>query len=120
MDFLLLPYRMVVTADPQSFEFLGRIHPYVIVLLVPCVLALRSTRLRPWIAATVLGLLGWAAGPHWLRYLIPALPIVALTGAAATLPLCRRAWSRGILGGGLIRAYSGLQGHWSPAQTLIA
>ena len=113
VDFLLLPYRMVVTADPQSFEFLGRIHPYVIVLLVPCVLALRSARLRPWIAATVLGLLGWAAGPHWLRYLIPALPIVALTGAAATLPLCRRAWSRGILGGGLILgAYSGLQGHW--------
>ena len=113
IDFLLLPYRMVVSADPMSFEFLGRIHPYLLLLLVPGVLAIRSERLRPWTVVSTLGLLGWAAGPHWLRYLIPAMPIIALTGAAMTLPLCRGRWTRVVLGLGLvIGAYSGLQGHW--------
>ena len=113
VDFLLLPYRMVVTADPQSFEFLGRIHPYLLLLLLPCIMAIRSRRLRPWTVATALGLLGWAVGPHWLRYLIPAMPIVALTGASVSLALCRRRWTRMLLGTGLIfGAYSGLQGHW--------
>ena len=112
IDFALLPYRMVVNADPTSFEFLGRIHPYLIVLLVPCVIAVRSSRLRPWAVTTAVGLIGWAMGPHWLRYLIPSLPIIALTGAAATLPLCRGTWSRGVLTVGLVvGAYSGLQGH---------
>jgi len=113
IDFVLLPYRMVVDANPQSFEFLGRVHPYLILLLIPCVFIIRSARLRPWALATALGLIGWAAGPHWLRYLIPAMPIIALTGAAVTLPLCRNRWARGTLGVGLaLGAYSGLQGHW--------
>ena len=97
---------------PQSFEFLGRIHPYVIVLLVPCVLALRSARLRPWIAATVLGLLGWAAGtlaavpdPQRFRSLRSRS-----RRHAATLP--EGLEPRHPRGGLILGAYSGLQGHW--------
>ena len=113
VDFALLPYRMVFDANPQSFEFLGRVHPYLLILLIPCVLAVRSARLRPWILATAMGLAGWAAGPHWLRYLIPAMPLIALTGAAATLPLCQGRLSRAALGiGFIIGVQSGLKGHW--------
>jgi len=87
MDFLWLPWRMIFEAETDSYRFLGRIHPYTLMLLGLAPLAWRSQRYRPWLLACALGLCGWASGPHWLRYLIPTLPLLALTGAALAAPV---------------------------------
>jgi len=115
IDFVLLPWRMIVEANPASFTFLGRLHPYALLLLLPFPLVLKQVRFRPWLAASVAGLIGWAAGPHWLRYLIPTLPILVLTGAAIAYPLARSRFTMGLLGLGLIvGGASGLKGYTWP------
>jgi hypothetical protein len=111
IDFLWLPWRMVFEASPSTTRFLGRIHPYLILLLIPFPLVWRSSRFRPWLAACAAGLIAWAMGPQWLRYLIPALPILALTGAALAVPLVGGRAGTALLWVGLsIGAMSGLQG----------
>lgn len=123
IDFLYLPYRAVFDADPNTHLFHGRIHPLLILCLLPVPLAWRSRTLRPWFGAAALGLIGWATGPHWLRYLIPTLPIVALLGAAVVIPLASGRWRRfGIIAALLCWAPSGLkgmEGRWSESRVAL-
>lgn len=86
LDLLLLPFRAVMRADIDSFQLLGRLSPGFAALL-PAALARtwtdRTCR-RLWLASAAV-LVMWAAGPHWLRYLLPGLPILALAlGAGST------------------------------------
>lgn len=64
----------------------------ILMMLIHAPLALISRTLRPWIVTSIIGFIGWASGPHWLRYLIPSLPVFALTGAALTTPLMKGKW----------------------------
>ncbi len=111
VDFLWLPYRAVFEANPVTHEFHGRLHPFVLLCLAPIPLAWRSKKLRPWLAAASAGCAGWALGPHWLRYLNPTLPALALVGAAAVTPLASGRIRRLALWAALLLlAPAGLQG----------
>ena len=81
---LLLPWNAVMTARTDTFRFLGHLNP-AFLALIPGALAMAlrpGAARRIGLAATLAGL-AWAAGPHWLRYLLPGLPLLALAGAAA-------------------------------------
>lgn len=77
-DFLLLPWNAVMRAKTDSFQFLGRLSPAFLVLLPTALLGLRAPVNRRLGLAALLGFAAWALGPHWLRYLLPALPAIAL------------------------------------------
>lgn len=87
MDLLMLPWNATVHADPTTYVFLGRISP---LFLLGAALALVAAWRRMDVLAVLfvgaMGFAGWAAGPHWLRYLLPSLPILAVAaGAGATV-----------------------------------
>ena len=101
-DFAALPYRAVFDANPETHTFHGRLHPFFLLGCLPIPIAWRSKRLRPWVIASLAGCVGWAIGPHWLRYLIPTLPLLALAAAAATAPLAHGRMRFALVWGGLI------------------
>jgi hypothetical protein len=117
LDFIWLPYRAIFEASPTDYRFHGRVHPFILMCWLPLPLVFGSSRFRPWLLASLIGFGGWAMGPHWLRYLIPSLPIIALTGAAMTVPLMGTRLRAGILA--LIfmaSTHSGLQGFGATLQ----
>ncbi len=86
---LLLPWNITIHAEHDSMVFLGRINPAFLALLPASLLAAwRCPRARMAVVVTTAGVLLWAAGTQWLRYLVPVLPIAALAAAAglARLP----------------------------------
>ena len=89
LDFVLLPWNATVHADPESYLFLGRISPLFLVAALPAAVAVFRAGRRSLAAgvavAALVGCVGWAAGPHWLRYLLPTLPLLAVAvGLSAT------------------------------------
>jgi len=125
LDFIWLPYRSIFQADPQTYAFHGRLHPLFFGCLVALPLGLRSQRARPWAVAAGVGCIGWAMGPHWLRYAIPTLPLLALAGMAVIEPFLKRRIARvalvallfGLAPVGLADMSRQLEGHF---QYLIA
>lgn len=112
VDFLLLPWNLTVHADTASYAFLGQVSP-VGLLCLPAVLAAAwkgGPSVRALIVAALVGFLGWAAGPHWLRYLLPAAPLIALALGAgyALLP----GWGRGMVLLGWFAALPANLGPW--------
>ncbi len=88
LSMLMLPWNAVMTADPGSFRFLGRLSPVWLPLGAAGLLAgLLVPARRPWLLAAATGALAWAAGPHWLRHLLPVLPVLAVAGATAAQSL---------------------------------
>ena len=87
-DFMLLPWNSVMTSDIDSMRFLGRLHPLFLFLGLPALAAWRRPEVRPWIVVSCAGAAGWAMGPHWIRYLLPTLPIIALMAGAACALWC--------------------------------
>jgi hypothetical protein len=84
LDYLLLPWRVVVEGGPGYDHFDGRLLPAWLVL-VP--LALVVGRRRPLIFRS-LGVAGsywvfWALSSQQMRFLIPILPLLAVAGALA-------------------------------------
>jgi len=75
---LLLPWNAVMRARIESFQFLGRLSPAFLALLPTALLALRHPLPRRLGFAALAAALFWAIGPHWLRYLLPGLPLLAL------------------------------------------
>lgn len=75
---LLLPWNAVMQARIESFQFLGRLSPAFLALLPTALLALRHPLPRRLGLAALAAAIFWAVGPHWLRYLLPALPLLAL------------------------------------------
>jgi len=111
IDFVWLPWRMLFEARPDTRMFLGRLHPLVLLALLPMPMVWKNQRFRPWIVASLIGLIAWSIGPQWLRYLIPSLPLLALTGAAIVVPLAHRTSLKTVLWCALLLgSLSGLQG----------
>lgn len=100
LDFLLLPWNATVHAQTDNYVFLGRISPLFLVAALPAVAALvRAGRRSELVAVAVtagVGCMGWALGPHWLRYLLPTLPVLAVFIGAGTRVLPR--WGVAALG----------------------
>lgn len=81
---LLLPWNAVMGAEIGSFRFLGRLSPAFLALLPLGLFAARAPGLHRRIGLVALcGAVLWAAGPHWIRHLLPALPVIALALGAA-------------------------------------
>ena len=107
---LALPWNLFMGADPTSFTFLGRLNPVLLALLP---LALWQVRRGGLIARAMVvvatGFVGWAAGPQWLRYLLPTLPFLAIAGASAFSQL----GSPRLAGMGLLLCFGmGLPANW--------
>ena len=87
VDMLLLPWHLVAHAEIDSFRFLGRLSPLWLAGL-PVALVWGVGKRDRVLGVGLVAFVGWAIGPHWLRYLLPALPVLALgVGAAlAVLP----------------------------------
>ncbi|RME21803.1 MAG: hypothetical protein D6798_17345 [Deltaproteobacteria bacterium] len=113
LDLLLLPVHAVLTARPDSFRFLGRLHPLFLALVPTALLALRTREPGPsarrLLVVAGIGSLAWAVGPHWLRYLMPALPALALWLAAGAPE--GRGLPRLALGACFV---AGLPANWAP------
>ncbi|MDG1481129.1 MAG: hypothetical protein P8R54_16170 [Myxococcota bacterium] len=83
IDLLLLPWRAVMSAEIRSFRLLGRISPLLLAMLpVSLWHARRDATTRRLLLVSVVAGVVWVIGPHWLRYLLPALPVIALASAA--------------------------------------
>ncbi len=80
LDFLLLPWNMTVVAQTDSFAFLGRITPAALAV-APAVLVVGIRRRDPLLWCAAVAFVGWAMGPHWLRYLLPAAPLLVICAA---------------------------------------
>lgn len=108
--FALLPWNVTMRAQPDSFAFLGRLHP-AFLLLFPLGLVVAAVQRGPLGRLAIVAALSaaaWAAGPHWIRYLLPALPILAVI-AAASLPSGRLP----VVGIAMLML-SGLPANWAP------
>jgi len=88
LDFLWLPWNATVAARTDTFAFLGRITPAALALAPVAVLAGFRRRDPVLLAALVAGA-AWAAGPHWLRYLLPAAPVLVVCAADGVATLGR-------------------------------
>ena len=90
LDLLLLPWNATVHAETTNYVFLGRISPLFLLGAVLAIAPLVRKRgpLLGLAAVAMVGCAGWAAGPHWLRYLLPTLPLLAVLAGvgAAALP----------------------------------
>jgi|GEM_PF-919194 len=119
-DFLLLPWNAVMTADVGSFRFLGRLTPLVL-LLVPGALwgmgRHPDVRRLGIISAVACG--AWALGPHWLRHLLPVLPILALALAAGTRVAVGDRMPA-LVAATTIALAAGLPSNWGPVATHLA
>jgi len=86
---LRLPYTAVFTGEPHTFRFLGRLHPGMAAAGLLAILPARRSAVGSALGlAFALGL--WAAGPQWLRHLLPILPLLCLQAATNALHLAER------------------------------
>lgn len=116
LDLMLLPYRAIMHADIHSFQLLGRLSPaFAAALPVALLMALRHAAARRLGVVAVVVVGAWALGPHWLRHLIPGLPIVALALSAGLQVLPRH----GLWAVGLCLAM-GLPANWGPMLPTLA
>ncbi|MFT5680160.1 MAG: hypothetical protein ACI8RZ_001065 [Myxococcota bacterium] len=115
-DLVLLPWRAVMSAEIHSFRLLGRISPLLAAML-PVALwhARRNATTRRLLLASAAAGVMWAMGPHWLRYLLPSLPIIALASAAGVGRLS--GWGRGVL---LVCLLAGLPANLGPLLPRLA
>lgn len=114
IDLLALPWNMTVHADPTSFVFLGRINPAGLLLLPAGLLVAAPKHRGIWIAASV-AFVGWAMGPHWLRYLLPAAPLLALALSGGFLAIPR--WTQWVIGVGFAMGIPSNAGPWAKQLT---
>ncbi|MDP6935714.1 MAG: hypothetical protein QGG40_22530, partial [Myxococcota bacterium] len=112
----MLPWNVVITAEPDSFRFLGKLNPAWLALAPGLVWsACRPGVHRRILVAGAIGGLAWAVGPHWLQYLLPTLPILALGLTAGTMALNRRPMPARLAFGALFVAWvAGLPSNWGP------
>ncbi len=72
LDWLLLPWNVVMNGQSAYSRFDGVLSPHYLAML-PLSLLLGGSRLRPLWIAVVAGLVLWALGPQQLRFLSPVL-----------------------------------------------
>jgi len=117
VDFLLLPWRVMMEAEIDSFRFMGRLNPALMVL-APFGLwaAIKGGPARRIAIVALAGASGWAFGPHWLRYLLPTLPLLALAAAAGLSVGRPRALGAAALLAGLV----GVPANWLEISESVA
>ena len=108
LDLVLLPWNVSVHAEPDSFVFLGRLSPAGL-LFLPAALILGIRQHKALAVAALTAFVGWSLGPHWIRYLLPAAPILALLLVTGSPRLPRFAQAALLLGVAL-----GLPRNWGP------
>ena len=91
IDYLLLPLRVILAGGRGYERFDGEIAAFWIVI-IPLALwaALRLTLVRRCLAATGLYFVFWSLSSQQMRFLIPALPLLAIAGAVAVVELLDR------------------------------
>jgi hypothetical protein len=111
-DMLLLPWNALMTAETNSFRFLGRLTPAFIALAPFTLWAARKAGIaRRLTLVSAITVVAWAVGPHWLRYLIPGLPVLALASAAG-IPRPDPGWAVAV--GAMIAGLFGVPANWMP------
>jgi hypothetical protein len=82
LDYLLLPFRVILEGDYGYEHFDGQIHR-VWILLVPFALwsAVRDRESRRFLAACVVYFAVWSVTSQQMRFLIPILPLLAVAAA---------------------------------------
>lgn len=89
LSMLLLPWNAVMGAEIGSFRFLGRLNPAFLALLPLALVSVLGSAgqvagaPRKVAGVALVGAAFWATGPHWIRHLLPVLPVIALSLAAA-------------------------------------
>lgn len=81
---LMLPWNVLMRAEIDSFVFLGRLSLVWGGLALMGLSQLKNRDIRLLAICLSLGFVGWAAGSHWIRYLLPLLGIAVI--AAGALP----------------------------------
>jgi hypothetical protein len=103
LDFAMLPWRVFMDSEIDSFRFMGRLNPAWLVLgPFGLWVARKRGAARRIAVAGLVGAVAWAAGPQWLRYLVPALPLLALAAGAGLLVRAPRALAASALLAGLV------------------
>ena len=102
MDYLLLPWRLAVSGLPGGDLFAGRLHPLWLAAAPLALVGARRAAVAR-IALAAAGLLGaaWSLGPQQARFLVPALPLVAIAAGFGVEGLVegeRRRWRRAAVG----------------------
>jgi len=122
LDFVLLPWNAVVEAEIRSFRFLGKLSPTWLVGGLAALPLLWRGKGRPLGIVALLTLSSWAAGPHWLRYLVPGLPLLAVAVAGVVPVALARGDRAGRLAIGALLAcwLAGLPANWSPVAASLA
>ena len=91
MDFLMLPWNAIMTAEVDSYRFMGQLHPLFLGLIpIAILVGWRDLKVRSLVIVTVVGCVVWAAGLHWFRYLLPTLPVLALSAGVGAAWLLAR------------------------------
>jgi hypothetical protein len=113
---MMLPWNAVMTSSFETFRFLGRLSPAFLALFPLAILGVRRPRHRDILIVGSLAFIGWAAGAHWIRHLLPSLPLCALVaGSGMTVALELAKSSRHIvLGGAWLVGLSGLPSNLGP------
>jgi len=98
IDFVWLPWRVVFDSSLSSMRFLGRISPAFLIFAGAALASLTNPRHRGLALGAGVAAAAWALGPQWLRYLIPALPLLALAGAVPIAGwIGQRRWAWGLV-----------------------
>lgn len=91
VDYLLLPWRVILEGGRGYDHFDGEIGAFwIVVLPVALVFGWRRPLARRALAAAGLGFALWAASSQQMRLLIPLLPLLAIAGAVAIGDLIER------------------------------
>ena len=91
VDYLLLPFRVVVDGGDDYRHFGGRISPiWIIVLPASFAVARSSPAVRRSLAVAGLYFVAWAATSQQARFLIPIMPLLAIAGGVSVDRLLAR------------------------------
>ncbi len=111
----MLPWNATLHGDPSKYQgFLGRISPLGLAAVPGMALAAWKARENRATAVVLVSAacawLGWTLGAHWLRYLLPAAPALALAVGLGVAELPK--WGQGLAA---VVALIGLPSNLRPA-----
>ena len=91
VDYLLLPFRAIVSGGSSYDQFDGRILPAWLVL-IPLALLMRKRQplIGRCLGVVAVYFLFWALSSQQMRFLIPVLPLLAIASSLALVELARR------------------------------
>ena len=115
-SFLMLPWNVVVTAEIDTFRFLGRLNPLFLgAIPLAATACWKDVSQRRTLGVIVVFCLFWMTGPHWIRHLLPGLAIVSLW-----IGLSISSASRLVFWGALFCWGCGLISNWAPLVEKLA